>query len=102
MIQAYFKATVTPTAEVVTGQRLKHPPCPLDLRPPPTEPVSQTLSASKEEVLVALKAFRPSSACGVDGLRPGHLKDLVAPQMSRGRTAFVESYCQSVFKTPTR
>ena len=30
--------------------------------------------------MVALKSFRPSSAGGVDGLRPGHLKDLVAPQ----------------------
>ena len=30
--------------------------------------------------MVALKSFCPSSAGGVDGLRPGHLKDLVAPQ----------------------
>ena len=30
--------------------------------------------------MVALKSFRPSSVGGVDGLRPGHLKDLVAPQ----------------------
>ena len=30
--------------------------------------------------MVALKSFRTSSAGGVDGLRIGHLKDLVAPQ----------------------
>ena len=64
----------------MTALRLKHPPAPLDLRPPPTEPVTKTSSVSEEEVIVALKSFRPSSAGGVDGLRPGHLKDLVAPQ----------------------
>ena len=30
--------------------------------------------------MVALKSFRPSSAGVIDGLRPEHLKDLVAPQ----------------------
>ena len=30
--------------------------------------------------MVTLKSFRPSSASGVDGLRPEHLKDLVATQ----------------------
>ena len=30
--------------------------------------------------MVALKSLCPSSVGGVDGLRPGHLKDLVAPQ----------------------
>ena len=73
-------SVITPTSEVVTALRLKHPPAPLDLRPPPTEPVTKTSSVSEEEVMVALKSFRPSSAGGVDGLRPGHLKDLVAPQ----------------------
>ena len=73
-------SVITPTSEVVTALRLKHHPFPLDLRPPPTEPVSQTSSVSVEEVMVALKSFRPSSAGGDDGLRPGHLKDLVAPQ----------------------
>ena len=65
-------SVITLTSDVVTELRLKHPPSPLDLRPPPTEPVSQTLSVSKEEVMFALKSFRLSSAGGVDGLRPGH------------------------------
>ena len=64
----------------MTALRLKHPPSPLDLRPPPTEPVTQTSSVSEEEAMVDQKSFCPSSAGGVDGLRPGHLKDLVAPQ----------------------
>ena len=72
-------SVITPTSDIVTALRLKHTPSPLDLRPPLTEPVSQ-MSSVPEEVMVALKSFRPSSAGGVDGLRPGHLKDLVAPQ----------------------
>ena len=48
-------SVITPTSEVVTALRLKHPLSPLDLHPPPTEPVSQTLSVSEEEVMVALK-----------------------------------------------
>ena len=75
-------SVITPTAEVVNALRLRHPPSPLDLRPPLIEPVSQTLSVSEVEIMVALKAFRPSSADGVDGLWPGHLMDLVAPQTS--------------------
>ena len=71
---------ITPTSEVVTALRLKHPPSPLSLRHPPTEPVSQALSVSEEEVMVTLKSFRQSSAGGVDGLRPEHLKDQVATQ----------------------
>ena len=64
----------------MTDQGLIHPPSPLDLRPPPTEPVSQTSSVSEEDVLVDLKSFRSRIAGGVDGLRPGDLMDLVAPQ----------------------
>ena len=68
-------SVITPTADVVTSLRLKRHPSPIYLRPPPTEPVSQTLSA-----MVALNVFRQNSAGGVDGLRPGHLKHLVTPQ----------------------
>ena len=70
----------SPISDVVTELRLKHPLSPHDLRPPPSEPVFKTSSISEEEVIVALKSFRPSSAGGVDGLRPGQLKELVAPQ----------------------
>ena len=86
----------------MTALRLTLPPSTLDLHPPPTEPASQTLSVYEEKVVVALKAFRPSSAGGVDGLRPGHLKDFGHSTSSRDRTAFVEDYCQSLFKNPTR
>ena len=90
-IIASDSCVITSTAVVVTALRLKPTPSPLDLRPPTTEAVSQKLSVSEVEVMVALKAFRPSSAGGVDGLRLRHLKDLVAPQTADGRTAFVET-----------
>ena len=49
---ASYNSVITPTSVVVTALRLRHPPSPLDLRPPPAEPVSQTLSVSEEEVMV--------------------------------------------------
>ena len=85
-------SVVTPTSEVVTALTLRHPPTPLDSLPPPTEPIFQTSSVSEEEVMAALKSFRPSSAGDVDGLRPGHLKDLVAPQTAEaGRRLMMTS-----------
>ena len=72
-------SVIIPISEVVTALRQKHPPSPLKLRPPQTETASHTSSVSEEEVMVALESFRPSSAGGVDGLQPGHLKDLAAP-----------------------
>ena len=59
-------SVITPTAHVVTALRLKQPPSLLDLRPSPSEPVSQTLSVSEEDVTVALKAFRSNNAGGAD------------------------------------
>ena len=73
-------SVIAPTAEVVTALRLTQPPSSLDLRQTPTEPVSHMLFVSEEEVMGAMKEFCHSSDGGDDGLRPGHLKDLVAPQ----------------------
>ena len=75
----------------MTALRLKRPPSTLDLRPPPTEPLSQTSYVSEQEGMVALKSFRPSSAGGVDGLRPGHLKDLVAPQTAEAERRLLKA-----------
>ena len=69
-IVASDHSVITPTSEVATALRLRHPTSPLDFCPPPTEPISQTSSVSEEEVLVTMKSFRPRSAGGVDGLRP--------------------------------
>ena len=68
-IIAYDDSVITSTSEVVTALRLKHTPSPLDLRPPPTEPVCQTSSVSEE--VVALESFVQaapvvSTDCGLD------------------------------------
>ena len=87
---------ITPTSEVVTALRLKHPLSPLDLRLPPTEPVSQT-SVSEKEVMVAMIAFCPSSAGCHDGLRPGHLTDLVAPQTAEAGWRLLKAIVQYLY-----
>ena len=84
LIIASHDSVITPTSEVVIALRHRHPPS-------PTEPVFQTSSVSEDEVMVALKSFRPSSAGGVDGLRPGHLKDLVAPQTAEARRRLLKT-----------
>ena len=85
-------SVITTTSEVVTALRLIHPPTPLDLRPPPTESVCQTSSISEEDIMVALKSLRPCSDGGVDKLRPGHLKDLVAPQTAEAGRCLMKTH----------
>ena len=70
----------------------------LDVHPPPTEPVSQTSTVFEEEAMVALKSFRSSSACGVDGLRPGHLKDQIVPQTSEAGRRFSKALANLCMK----
>ena len=41
--------------------------------------------------MFALRSFRPSSAGDVDGLRPGHLKDLVDPQTAEARRRLLKA-----------
>ena len=67
-----------PTADVLAALRLKHPASPSDNKSPPVPDSSIATTLSEEDVRQALKSFRPSSSGGVDGLRPGHLKDLTA------------------------
>jgi len=65
--------------ETVRALRLKHPPAPRDLLLP--EPPDNSLIVpvvSEEDVRKAINSFRPGSAGGPDGLRPGHLKTLLS------------------------
>ena len=65
--------------ETVRALRLKHPPAPRDLMMP--EPPDNSLIVpvvSEEDVRKAINSFRPGSAGGPDGLRPGHLKTLLS------------------------
>jgi hypothetical protein len=61
--------------DTVKTMRAKHPPCPLDRREPPTC-TGGSLSISGADIRAAIRAFKPGSAGGRDGLRPQHLKDL--------------------------
>ena len=71
-------SVVHPSEEVLSALRSKHPAAPSDFRPPPPPAKSLPSVVNEEEVMLALKSFRPSSSGGIDGLRPGHLKDLTS------------------------
>ena len=49
---------------------------------PPADQTPQHLTTSEEDVLQAVRSFPKSSAGGPDGLRPQHLKDMLADQTS--------------------
>ena len=72
-----------PTSEVVAHITDKHPEPPSDLRDlqPPAED-TVTHIASEADVLRAINSFPPSSSAGMDGIRPAHLRSLVARSVS--------------------
>ena len=64
----------------VTALRDRHPPAPSDRLPVP-DPHSYTpAQVTEEEVAAAIRSFPAGSAGGPDGLRPQHLRDLIANQ----------------------
>ena len=64
--------------DTVAALRAKHPPAPLDLDfPDPPCDSMPLVIATEADVSQAISSFRPGSAGGPDGLRPGHLKSLV-------------------------
>ena len=69
----------SPSSEVVEQITDKHPESPSDLRDiqPPAED-TVTLIATEADVLRAITSFPPSSSAGLDGIRPAHLRSLVA------------------------
>ena len=64
---------------IVDALREKHPPAPsdLDLPPPPDDQLASPITVTKQEVLAGIMSFPKSSGTGPDGLRHGHLRDLV-------------------------
>lgn len=66
------------TPEVLTALRQKHPAPPSDVRFVQMENNVSNIEISKEAMVAALKSFSGSSSGGVDGLRPGHIKDLIS------------------------
>ena len=67
------------SSETLTALLEKHPPAPADLNLPfpPEEGIHQPRTASRRDINKAIDYFKPGSAAGPDGLRPGHLKQLV-------------------------
>ena len=65
------------TPHVIKLLRQKHPTGPTISAP--SDPVPQTvqLVASEQDVSNAIQSFNRSSSSGPDGLRPGHLRDLI-------------------------
>ena len=65
-------------SDTLAALREKHPPAPGDLAlPSPPEDLGNP-AISEEEVRRALNSFRPGSAGGPDGIRPGHLRSLTS------------------------
>ena len=63
--------------ETVARLRALHPSMPPDRRAPPTPSVA-ALHATQLDIKAAITSFPQGSAGGPDGLRPQHLKDLLA------------------------
>ena len=58
--------------------RSKHTPATVDTSIVPLPDQCSPLCVTPESVLTAIKSFAESSSGGVDGLRPGHIRDLVS------------------------
>jgi hypothetical protein len=64
--------------ETISSLRALHPPLPDDRRAPPPPASSPALQVTQLEVKAGIFSFPHGSAGGPDGLRPQHLKDLLA------------------------
>ena len=80
---ASYENIIKASLETVQAHCLKHLAASEDFRQVQNQNISCEQDASDTEVIEALKTFRPSSAGGVDGLRPGHLKDLTASSTAK-------------------
>ena len=67
------------SSETLTTLREKHPPAPADPNLPLSleEGIHQPITACRRNISKAIDSFKPGSAAGPYGLRPGHLKQLV-------------------------
>lgn len=72
-----------PSDEVFSCISDKHPEPPADLRDflPPSDDAAP-LIATEADVMRAINSFPPSSSAGLDGIRPAHLRCLVARSAS--------------------
>jgi len=78
--------------------RERHPPAPDDLQDCPnfnSADLRQKLSISKEDVIRAIRSFPRASSASFDGLRPRHLRDMVAVNIHELPDAIL-SFCEKV------
>ena len=78
--------------------KLKHPPSPADLAlpDPPGEDEALPAVAGEGDIRNALSSFRPGSAGGPDGLRPGHLLALVSRKAAEAGVRLMSSLTEFV------
>ena len=78
--------------------KLKHPSSPADLALPdkPGEDVALPAVAGEEDIGKALSSFRPGSAGGPDGLRPGHLLASVSRKAAEADVRLMSSLTEFV------
>ena len=71
----------------------KHPPSPSDLSmpAPPEDGLHTPAVCGEEDVRRALASFRPGSAGGPDGIRPGHLQTLTSPKAAEAGSRLLTS-----------
>ncbi|KAJ8709164.1 hypothetical protein PYW07_008990 [Mythimna separata] len=75
-------------ADTLASLKLKHPDPSRPLSfPPEPDPSFTALSVTVEDVVWALSSFYTGSAAGLDGIRPGHLKELTS--VSAGENGLV-------------
>ena len=68
------------SSETMTALQEKHPPTPTDhnLPLPPEETIHQSRTGSRRDISKAIDSSKPGLAARPYGVRPGHLKPLVA------------------------
>ena len=70
-----------------TALQQKHPPPHPDTSIPPCpDNLPNPISVSEDDIAQAIRSFPSGSAGGPDGLRPQHLKDMIAGHSGVGRT----------------
>ena len=67
------------TDDTIKALKSKHPPKPPDYQGPPTAtPKAESVHFQQSAISDAISSFPNDSACGLDGLRPEHLKNMTS------------------------
>ena len=102
------ESVIAPTADTLAVLRDKHPNSPIDTRSVP-RPTTESASFDEVQMMFALSSFKPSSAGGLDCLKPTHLKDLTAKYTSeaglrlrRSLTRLCDTFAHGTLPSETR